>query len=251
MFRHGNILGAAVVISVSVAPALAQNSAPAASASFEPGPPLGVMMEGKFQPISRNVKVYGALIDAESCTYDPTRKLIIVPSRGASQRVAPNDGFVALLNADGSVHTPKWIGATREGLTLNHPFGSEIHDGKLYLADIDGDTADDVPRTAVLRMFDLRTGAPVGEIKAPQVPFFNDIAVASDGMVYATQTFPGPDNSPVRVHRITPTGQVSVLINGGTHYLGRSTRRSKSWKAPCQIQASAQFTPCSARAIHR
>jgi hypothetical protein len=41
-------------------------------------------------------------------------------------------------------------------------------------------------------------------------------------MVYPPQTFPSPDNSPVRVHRITPTGQVSFLINGETHYLWRA-----------------------------
>jgi hypothetical protein len=163
--------------------------------------------------MSGNVKVYGALVDAESCTYDPTRNLIIVPSRGASQRAATNDGFVALLNSDGSVHTPKWIGATRDGLVLNHPFGSEIHNGTLYLADIDGDTSDDVPRTAVLRMFDLQTGAPKGEIPVPQAPWLNDIAVTEAGVIYASQTFPGTD-SPVRLYQVMPDGQVSVLVEG-------------------------------------
>src|SRR5687768_7093525 len=96
---------AALVAGTIAVSALAQAPAspPAAPAPFEAGPPLGVNAEGKFMPMSSNVKVYGALVDAESCIYDPSRKLIIVPSRGASQRAAPNDGFVALLNSDGSV----------------------------------------------------------------------------------------------------------------------------------------------------
>lgn len=206
--------------SLSIAYAAAQTVVPSADvpppapAPFEAGRPLGVTVQGKFSPISANVKVYGALVDAESCTYDPTRNLVIVPSRGASQRATPNDGFVALLNPDGSVHTPRWIGATRNGLTLNHPFGSEIHEGKLYLADIDGDTADGVPRTAALRMFDLTTGAPAGEIKVPQTPFLNDIAIAGDGTVYGTQTFPRDGETAAKVFRISPAGAISVFLEG-------------------------------------
>ena len=62
-------------------------------------------VEGKTTPISANVKVYGAVVSAESCSWDPTRKLIMVVNRGAGQKEAPNDGFVSLLNSDGSVHT--------------------------------------------------------------------------------------------------------------------------------------------------
>src|SRR3569623_1641287 len=118
--------------------ALAQ--APAAQ-PFEAGKPLGVATEGNFSPISANVKVYGGVVSAESCSWDPTRKLIMVVNRGAAQKEAPNDGFVSLLNSDGSVHTAHWIGESRAGLVLNQPFGSDVHAGRLYLADSDGDTA--------------------------------------------------------------------------------------------------------------
>jgi len=195
-------------------PAAAQQQQQPASPGFEAGKPLGITVDGRPLPMSKNVKVYGAVVSAESCSYDPGRGLIMVVNRGAAQNEAPNDGFVSLLHSDGSVHTAKWIGASRNGLVLNQPFGSEVHAGKLYLADSDGGTADGAPRVSVLRMFDMATGAPAGEIRVPQSEWFNDIAVAKDGTVYATQTGSADGRTPMRVYRIAPSGESTVLIEG-------------------------------------
>jgi hypothetical protein len=202
-----------------LAPAAAQQPpatppATAAPQPFEAGRPLGVTVEDKYSPMSRNVKVYGGVVSAESCSYDATRKLIMVVNRGAAQNEAPNDGFVSLLNSDGSVHTARWIGLNRNGLVLNHPFGSDIHAGKLYLADSDGGTADGAPRVSVIRMFDVATGAPTGEIKVPGSQWLNDIAVARDGTIYATQTGSPDGQTPMRVYKVGPAGKVNVLIDG-------------------------------------
>ena len=66
--------------------------------------------------MSSNVKVYGAVVNAESCVYDATRDLIVVINRGVNQDQVPNDAFVSLLNHDGSVYTAAWIGATTSRL---------------------------------------------------------------------------------------------------------------------------------------
>jgi DNA-binding beta-propeller fold protein YncE len=182
--------------------------------AFEAGRPLGVTTGGVHTPMSRNVKVFGGVVSAESCVYDRSRKLIMVVNRGAAQTEAPNDGFVSLLNHDGSVHTAKWIGATRAGLVLNQPFGSDIHGGRLYLADSDGGTADGAPRVSVVRMFDLRTGAPAGEIRVEESPWFNDIAVARDGSVYATQSGTPDGATPMRIYKVAPDGEAKVLVEG-------------------------------------
>ena len=174
-----------------------QQAAPAKP--FEAGRALGATFENKYTPLSRNVKVYGGVVSAESCAYDEARGLIMVVNRGANQDEAPNDGFVSLLNHDGSIHTAKWIGQTRDGLVLNHPFGSDVHAGKLYLADSDGGTRDGAPRVAVIRMFDMSTGAPSGEIRVPEVAWFNDIEVARDGTIYASQTGSPDGKTPMRV----------------------------------------------------
>lgn len=196
------------------AAAMAQAPAPAGPQPFQTGTPLGVTSDGKFNRMSANVKVFGAIVFGESCSYDPSRNLIVMMNRGAPQTVAPNDGFVSLLHPDGSVHTSRWIGVTRDGLTLNDPLGSDIHGGRLYVADSDGNTADGAPRTAVLRMFDLKTGAPAGEIKVPQAPFFNDVAIARDGTVYATQTGSMDGKTPMRLYRLPPGGQPVVVLEG-------------------------------------
>jgi outer membrane protein assembly factor BamB len=190
--------------------AQAQQAAP--PAEFKAGMPLGVTTEGKYTPVSSNVKVFGALVNTESCSYDESRGLIVAVSRGADQRFVTNDGFISLINHDGSVHTPLWIGATRNGLVLNHPNGSDIENGKLYVADRDGGTADGTPSVSVVRMFDMKTGAPAGEIKVAESTGFNDIEVAKDGTIYASQT--GSATVAQRIYKITPDGKSQVLIEG-------------------------------------
>ena len=78
------------------------------------------------------------------------------PVRGGQRRHGagrgPNDGYVSLINPDGTAHTLKWIGVNRNGLTLNHPLGSDIANGMLYVVDID-----------TVRWFDMKTGEPHGQ----------------------------------------------------------------------------------------
>jgi hypothetical protein len=179
---------------------------------FAAGLPLGVTANGQYTAMSKNVKVYGAVVNTESCSYDEGRGLILGPARGAPNNRVQNDGFVALFNHDGSVHTPLWIGQTRNGLVLNDPTGSDIANGKFYVADRDGGAADGAPTTAVIRIFDLKTGAPAGELKVADSPSINDIEVAEDGTVYASQT--GGPGVAQRIYKITASGQVSVFIEG-------------------------------------
>jgi hypothetical protein len=201
---------------LAAAPGTAQPPAAGAAPAqpFAAGRPLGVTTDGGYTPMSANGKVYGGVVSAESCSWHPILKKIMVVNRGAQQTEAPNDGFVSLLNSDGSVHTARWIGETRNGLVLNQPFGSDVHRGRLYLADSDGGTADGAPRVAVLRMFDLATGAPAGEIRLPQSQWLNDIAVAADGTIYGTQTGTPDGKTPMRLYRIGADGEATILIEG-------------------------------------
>ena len=76
--------------------------------------------------------------------YDEDRDLYVAVNAGIAQDIIPNDGYISLINPDGSAHTLKWIGVDRNGLTLNHPLGSDIINGLLYVADIN-----------VVRWFDM------------------------------------------------------------------------------------------------
>jgi hypothetical protein len=196
---------------------------------YSVGNPLGLPVnptaDGAFEPISSNVKVYGAIYSAESCSYDAERGVIVVLNRGVPQSVQPNDAWVSLINHDGSVHTARWIGvhgpparaSLAPPLVLNDPLGSHIAGGMLYVADRDGGTSRDEPTVAVIRRFDMRTGAPAGEIRIEGSPWINDLEVADDGVIYATQTGDlgaDPDPGTWRVLRIAPDGGASVFLQG-------------------------------------
>ena len=186
---------AAVLGSVSLTSAQQPPAPPPASAQpFVAGPPL------KLTP---NAKTYGGFRFAESLSYDAVRDLYVAINAGMPQDVVPNDGYVSLVNPDGTAHTLKWIGVNRNGLTLNHPLGSDIANGRLYVVDIE-----------TVRWFDMATGQPLGSVPVPGATRFNDLEVADDGTIYATQTGDAANSASQRVYKITPQGQSSVLISG-------------------------------------
>lgn len=194
-----HLSAAALLLTLNPVPVLAQPPAAPPAKPFQAGAPLGAVNEaGQFVPLSNNVKVYGSFRFAESCTYDAARNLIVVMNAGNPQTVEENDGYVSLLNPDGTVHTAKWIGATRDGLTLNHPLGSAIQGGVLYTADMD-----------VVRTFDLATGQPGRVYAVEGATFLNGIAVTSDGTIFVSNTRPES-----RVFKITADGAASVFVEG-------------------------------------
>jgi len=218
-------LGALAIASGSAAvTALAQ--APQQPGPFTVGNPLGLPIVPtagvSFSPMSSNVKVYGAIFSAESCSYDPVRNLIVVPNRSVGQNVQDNNAWISFINHDGSVHTARWIGVNRNELVLNEPLGSDIVNGVLYLADRDGglrtivtsgtelQAGPNTPQVSVVRKFDMETGRPLGEIRVESSTGFNDIEVAEDGTIYATVS-----GAQGHVYRITPAGEASVFIPTG------------------------------------
>ena len=190
------------------------------------GLPINPAADGAFQPISPNVKVYGSIYSAESCSYDASRDVIVVPNRGVPQNVQTNNAWVSFVNHDGSVHTARWIGVQNPGdqranlnppLVLNEPYGSDIANDVLYLADRDGGTVANEPSVAVIRRFNLKTGAPAGETRVEKVAWFNDIEVADDGTVYATVTGMGgekADPAGWQVWKIAKDGAASIFVQG-------------------------------------
>ena len=215
-----------VLSTVASGPLRAQQAQPAAP-PYMLGNPLGLPVtpaaDGKFNPMSTNVKVYGAIYSAESFSYDRDRNVIVVPNRGVGQNVQANNAWISFINHDGSVHTARWIGVQNPGaqrdnstppLVLNEPFGSDIVNGILYLADRNGGTSPTDPSIAVIRKFNMKTGLPAGEARVEKSTFFNDIAVTSDGTVYATQTGNGDTPSSWQVWKINPDNTSSVFVEG-------------------------------------
>lgn len=166
---------------------------------FSAGLPLGSVNEsGVRMPMSANVKVFGSFHFSESCTFDPAKNLILAMNNGNRGDGTENDGFVSLINPDGSVHTAKWIGANRAGLELHHPLGSAIANGILYTVDV-----------GYIRSFDLETGQPLKAVPVENSTLLNGIAATDDGTVYASNT-----RSPEVIFKITADGISSVFAEG-------------------------------------
>lgn len=186
---------------ISGACLMASASAMSQDGDFMAGQPLSTVNEaGEARTMSANVKVFGSFRFAESCTFDANKNLILAMNAGVSEDMEPNDGYVSLINPDGSVHTAKWIGATRDGLTLNHPLGSAVAGDVLYVADRDH-----------VRLFDLNSGEPLQSISLAELDasVLNGIAATEDGTIYVSNTRP-----PQRLYKITPDGETSVLVDG-------------------------------------
>ncbi len=184
---------------VIAAALLSALSAAAAAQEFQAGQPLGSVNEaGVRMEMSDNVKVFGSFHFTESCTFDPDRNLILSMNAGNRGEGQEEDGFVSLINPDGSVHTAKWIGATRDGLELIDPIGSAVRNGVLYTVD-----------SGFLRSFDLETGRPLRSVEVPGAGFLNGIGVADDGTAYISDSRPGE-----LIYKVTPDGESSVFADG-------------------------------------
>ncbi len=178
---------------------LAAMSSQVAAQEFVAGEPIGSVNESGIRvPMSSNVKVYGSFHFSESCTFDANKNLILAMNNATRGDGTENDGFVSLINPDGSVHTPKWIGVTRDGLELHHPLGSAVSNGVLYTVDV-----------GYVRSFDLASGQPLGAVEIPGSTILNGIAVADDGTIYASNT-----RSPERIYKVTTDGTVSTFADG-------------------------------------
>ena len=219
MKRFGLAIGGALLAAAALH---AQQPAAQGPQPYMLGNPLGLPINpapnGSFNPISPNVKVYGAIYAAESCSYDPDRGVIVVPNRGVPQNVQTNNAWISFLNHDGSVHTARWIGIANPGpqrtnstppLVLNEPLGSDIVNGTLYLADRDGGTSQTDPSVSVVRTFNMKTGMPGREYKTEKVTGFNDLAIDKAGIIYGTVTAVGDG---AQVWKITPDGTASIFF---------------------------------------
>lgn len=114
----------------------------------------------------------------ESVLYDDVNDRYLVSNINGTPFDADNNGYITALDTDGKVVTEKWIEGGKNKVTLNAPKGSAIDSGVLYVADID-----------TVRMFDLKTGEPKGNIKIAGATFLNDVAVnPMDNKIYVSDS---------------------------------------------------------------
>lgn len=149
----------------------------------------------------------------ESVLHDETRDRYLVSNVNGRPVDVDGNGFISELSPDGKVTNLKWIEGGKNKVTLNAPKGLAIVKDILYVADLD-----------TLRMFDVKTGAPKGEVKLEGATFANDVAATDDGKVFVSDSglkMEGSDFKP------TGTDAVWVVEKGKAKALAKSTDLAK------------------------
>jgi sugar lactone lactonase YvrE len=108
----------------------------------------------------------------ESVYYDAGSGFVFSSQIGGDAAAKDGNGRIVKLTLDGKVVDTKWSKAT-----LNAPKGLRAHQGTLYVVDIDEVVG-----------FDIASGREVSRVKT-DAKFLNDMAVAPDGTIYATDSF--------------------------------------------------------------
>lgn len=114
----------------------------------------------------------------EGVVYDDANDRYLVSNINGKPIDRDNNGFIAVVSPDGKLATERWIAGGTGGVTLHAPKGMAIDKGVLYVADLD-----------VVRTFDLKTGAPKGDIELKGASFANDVAAdATTHKIYVSDS---------------------------------------------------------------
>ncbi|MET0593482.1 MAG: hypothetical protein ABW133_12330 [Polyangiaceae bacterium] len=155
--------------------AVPSEATPAAQVSAAPTPATPAKTETP--EVKPAVRYTGAFATPESAFYDETNDRYLVSNINGKPWEADGNGYISVLSPDGTVTTPKWIAGGVKKVKLDAPKGMAIVGNILYVADI-----------TVVRKFDVKDGAPKGEIAIPGSTFLNDVSASPDGKIYVSDT---------------------------------------------------------------
>lgn len=125
----------------------------------------------------------------ESVSYDPGSDALYVSNINSPDMSANGQGYISKVGLDGTVIVERFA----EG--LNAPKGTFVKDGTLYVAGVE----------EVVEI-DLASGEIITRHAIPDASFVNDVAVAEDGTIYATETMQG-------AIYVISDGAVSTLVS--------------------------------------
>lgn len=128
------------------------------------------------------------LVTPECVTYDPASKVLYVSNLNRANDV-DNDGFISIVNTDGSVKNARWV----EG--LGAPLGNVIYNGNLYVND----------NTKIVKI-NIESGDIVEKIDITGAKRLNGISVGSNGDIYSA------DIEGNKIFKITQNGEISIAF---------------------------------------
>lgn len=130
---------------------------------------------------------------SESTLYDPSADVIYVSNGNTNAGEKDNDGFISVINTDGTVRDLRWV----EG-DLHAPKGMALLDGKLYVTDIDE-----------VKIIDVTSATIEKTIPVEGAVFLND--AATDGQqVYFSDSRAG------NIYALTADGSYALISSDNT-----------------------------------
>lgn len=126
---------------------------------------------------------------SESTLYDPENDIIYVSCGNTESGAKDGDGFIALLNPDGSVKTLKWVTG------LDAPKGMALLDGKLYVTDIDA-----------VKIINVEQAAVEKTIPVEGAQFLNDLATDGTTIYFS-------DSRGNVIYSLDPDGTPSAVVD--------------------------------------
>src|SRR5690606_7508597 len=124
----------------------------------------------------------------ECVTYDPANKVLYVSNLNRANDI-DNDGFISIVNTDGSVKNAQWVGG------LGYSLGNDIYDGHLYVND--GTT---------LVKINIASGGIAQRIQVDGATRLNGISADQNGDIYSA------DIDGNKIFKITQSGEISVAF---------------------------------------
>lgn len=115
----------------------------------------------------------------ESVKYDAELDVYYVSNINGNPSQKDGNGYIARVRADSTSVVTMLAEGGKNGVTLNAPKGMALSGDTLFVADIDA-----------LRLFNRRTGAPLGTIDfaTQKATFLNDVTRTPDGDIWVTDT---------------------------------------------------------------
>jgi len=105
----------------------------------------------------------------ESAVVDSDQGVLYVSNVNGEANAADGNGYIAKLSLEGEILEKEWVGG------LDAPKGLALHDGILYVSDIDE-----------LVVIDAASGKIMAAHEAPGATFLNDVAAHEDGRVFVS-----------------------------------------------------------------
>lgn len=114
------------------------------------------------------------MLTCESVLYDELQDRLFVSCINGAPGEKNGKGYISLLDTEGNIKALEWVSG------LDAPKGMGIHEGLLYVTDIDQ-----------LRVIDIAEAKIILSIPVEGASFLNDIAIDSDGTVYFSDSDSG------------------------------------------------------------